>query len=229
LFVVQYQSPYPILEGKKMARPRIFLADDHTLLVDAYRQLLEPDFEIVGTASNGRDLIMLAPHVQPDLVIVDLGLPLLNGMDAGRELKKLLPSTRILVVTVNEDSVVASEALREWASGFLLKKSAGSELTHALRELLQGKSYVTPIVAKRLAEASIRDPEPRGHKPLTPRQREVLQLLAEGRSMKEAADVLNLTARTVAFHKYRIMEDFGMHSNSDLIRLAIRERLVPVN
>jgi DNA-binding NarL/FixJ family response regulator len=209
-----------------MTRPRIFLADDHTLLVDAFRKLLEPEFEIVGAASNGRDLLANAPDSKPDLVIVDLGLPLLNGMAAGRELKKLLPRTRILVVTVNEDSAVAHEALREWASGYLLKKSAAAELTYAIREILSGKTYVAPSVAKKLTEDFIRDPVTRSKGSLTPRQREVLQLLAEGRTMKEAANVLNLTTRTVAFHKYRIMEDFGMHSNSELYKLAIRERLV---
>jgi DNA-binding NarL/FixJ family response regulator len=209
-----------------MTRPRIFLADDHTLLVDAFRKLLEPEFEIVGAASNGRDLLANAPDLRPDLVIVDLGLPLLNGMAAGRELKKLLPRTKILVVTVNEDSAVAHEALREWASGYLLKKSAAAELTYAIREILSGKSYVAPSVAKKLTEDFIRDPVTRAKGSLTPRQREVLQLLAEGRTMKEAANVLNLTTRTVAFHKYRIMEDFGMHSNSELYKLAIRERLV---
>ncbi len=212
-----------------MTRPRIFLADDHTLLVDAFRKLLEPEFEIVGAASNGRDLLANAPDSRPDLVIVDLGLPLLNGMAAGRELKKLLPRTRILVVTVNEDSAVAHEALREWASGYLLKKSAAAELTYAIREILSGKSYVAPSVAKKLTEDFIRDPVTRTKGSLTPRQREVLQLLAEGRTMKEAANVLNLTTRTVAFHKYRIMEDFGMHSNSELYKLAIRERLVSMS
>src|SRR5271170_6922285 len=212
----------------QMIRPRIFLADDHTLLVDAFRRLLESEFEIVGTASDGLELISAAPRLQPDVAIIDLGLPLLNGMDAGRELKRLLPRTKILIVTVNEDSAVAGEALREWASGYLLKKSAGVELIHAIRQLLKGNSYVTPIVARKLAEDFIRNPEIHGQRLLTPRQRQVLQLLAEGRTMKEAADVLNLTTRTIAFHKYRIMEDFGMHSNSELMRLAIRENLVSV-
>lgn len=210
--------------------PRIFLADDHTLLVDAFRRLLEPEFEIVGSASDGRALLALAPKVYPDVVIIDLGLPLLNGMDAGRELKKLMPRTKILVVTVNEDPAVADEALRSWASGYLLKKSAGVDLIRAIREILEGKSYVAPIIARKLTDGLIRDPGGAvSHKSLTPRQRQVLQLLAEGRTMKEAAEVLNLTTRTVAFHKYRIMEDFGMRSNSELFRLAIRERLVTMS
>lgn len=212
-----------------MTRPRIFLTDDHPLLVDVFHKLLEPEFEIVGAASNCRDLLANAPRLKPDLVIVDLGLPLLNGMDAGRELKKLLPRCKILVVAVNEDPTVAREALRKWASGYVLKKFAGAELTQAIREILSGKSYVAPQVARRLAEDVVRDPGVHGKGLLTPRQRQVLQLLAEGRTMKEAAYVLNLTTRTVAFHKYRIMEDFGMHSNSELFKLAIRERLVPMS
>jgi DNA-binding NarL/FixJ family response regulator len=211
-----------------MKKARIFLTDDHTMLVDAFRRLLEQEFEIVGTASHGLELLESAPKLRPDLVIVDLGLPLLNGMDAGRELKKLLPQTKILVVTVNEDPAVADEALHEWASGYLLKKCSGSELVHAVRELLMGRSYVTTMVSRRSTEGLMGQPGAHHQKSLTPRQRQVLQLLAEGRTMKEAAYLLNLTERTVAFHKYRIMEGLDMHSNSDLVRLAIREHLVPV-
>lgn len=211
-----------------MVKPRVFLADDHTLFVDAFRRYLEPDFEVVGTASNGLDILAWAPRLRPDIVIIDLGLPLMNGVDAGRELKRLLPKTKIVIVTVNEDSTVAGEALRDWASGYLLKKSAGLELIYALQQICKGRSYVTPIVARKLDEDFIRCPEAHNQRALTPRQRQVLQLLAEGRTMKEAADVLNLTTRTIAFHKYRIMEDFGMHSNSELLKLAIRENLVSV-
>ena len=211
-----------------MTRPRIFLTCDPALLVGAFYKSLEPEFEIVGAASAGRDLLANAPGLKPDVVIIDLDLPLLNGMDAGRELKRLLPRTKILVVAVNEDPAVAREVLRKWASGYFLKKSAGVELSQAIREILSGKSYVAPQVAQRLANDFIRDPGGHGKGLLTPRQRQVLQLLAEGRTMKEAAYALNLTTRTVAFHKYRIMEDFGMHSNSELFRLAIRERLVPM-
>jgi DNA-binding NarL/FixJ family response regulator len=210
-----------------MGRPRVLLADDHTLLVDAFRKLLEPEFEIVGTAADGRALLAAALHLKPEVVVVDLGLPLLNGIDAGRELKKLMPNTKLLVVTMNEDSAVAAAALREWASGYLLKKSAGAELVHAVRELLRGKSYVTPKVAQQLVDEFIHEPEMHRRKLLSPRQREVLQLLAEGRTMREAATILKLTSRTVAFHKYRIMREFGLRNNSDLLKLAIREHLVP--
>jgi len=210
-----------------LARPRILLADDHTLVVDAFRTLLEAEFEVVGTAADGRSLLALALQLKPDVVIVDLGLPLLNGFDAGRELKRLMPHTKLLVVTMNEDTTVAAEALRHWASGYLLKKSAGAELILAVRELLRGKSYVTPSIAQRLVDEFIHEPEVHRRKTLSPRQREVLQLLAEGRTMREAATILKLTSRTVAFHKYRIMREFGLRSNSDLLKLAIREHLVP--
>jgi len=210
-----------------MPRTRLLLADDHTLLVDAVRKLLEPEFEIVGTASDVRTLLAGALQLRPDVVVVDLGLPLLNGMDAGRELKKLMPQIKLLVVTMSEDVGVAAEALREWASGYLLKKSAGTELTHAIREVVKGRTYVTPHVAQQLVDQFIREPELHAKKSLTSRQREVLQLLAEGRTMKEAANILKLTTRTVAFHKYRIMQEFGLQNNSELLKLAIREHLVP--
>ncbi len=209
-----------------MRRPRILLADDHILLTDAFRKLLEPEFEIVGTVSDGQTLVAEASRVIPDLIVVDLGLPLLNGMDAGRKLKELLPKVRLLVVTVNEDVGIAIEALREWAAGFLLKKSAGAELICAIRELLAGKSYVTPPISQQLQREFIRNPSSTGDKTLTPRQREVLQLLAEGFTMKEVARALSVSTRTVAFHKYQIMEDFNLHNNLELLRLALRERLV---
>ncbi len=210
-----------------MNRPHVVLADDHVLLMDAFRKLLEPEFEVVGTATDGKTLIAMASHLRPDVIVLDLGLPLLNGMDAGRKLKMLLPRARLLVVTMNEDVGVAVKAMREWASGFLLKKCAGTELLIAIRELMLGNSYVTPRVTQMLQREFIRDPEASSDRVLTRRQREVLQLLAEGLTMKEAADTLSLTARTVAFHKYSIMQDFNLRSNLDLLKLAIREQLVP--
>jgi DNA-binding NarL/FixJ family response regulator len=212
-----------------MRQPRVILADDHVLLMDAFRKLLEPEFEVVGTVTDGKSLIAMALHFRPDLIILDLGIPLLNGMDAGRKLKMLLPKTRLLVVTMNEDVGIAVKALREWASGFLLKKCAGTELVFAIREVLAGNTYVTSRITQQLEREFIRDPEVPSDKALTRRQREVLQLLAEGLTMKEAADTLSLTARTVAFHKYSIMQGFNLHTNLDLLKLAIREQLVPSN
>jgi DNA-binding NarL/FixJ family response regulator len=209
-----------------MGRPRILLADDHTLVVEGFRKLLEPEFEIIGVASDGRALLTIALKEKPDVIILDIGMPLLSGIDAGRELKRLAPRTRLIVLTMNEDPDIAREALRQWASAYLLKKSAGTELTRAVREVLKGRSYVTPRLAQRLMDEFVRDPRLGRTKELTPRQREVLHLLAEGRTMKETADLLHLTPRTIAFHKYRIMEEFGLKTNSDLVRFAIRERIV---
>jgi DNA-binding NarL/FixJ family response regulator len=209
-----------------MGKPRVLLADDHTLVVEAFKRLLEQEVEIVATVADGRTLLAIAPELKPDVIILDLGMPLLNGMDAGHELKRRLPRTKLIVLTMSEDYDLAAEAMRHWASGYLLKKSASSELVKAIREVLAGRSYVTPKVAQRLLEEFVRDPRPNRVKHLTPRQREVLQLLAEGRTMKEVAAVLNVTTRTVAFHKYRIMEEFGMKTTSDLVRFAMREHIV---
>lgn len=207
-------------------RPHVLIADDHTLVVDAFKKLLEPHFEIVGTVSNGRELLEVAPKLNPDVVILDLGMPLLNGQDAGERLKGLLPNAKLIVLTMNEDPEIAAASLEKWASGFLLKSSAGTELIQAIREVLRGKSFVTPRIGQKLFDRFVRDPRAEHTKRLTSRQREVLQLLAEGRTMKEAADILHVTPRTIAFHKYKIMDEFGLKTNSDLLRFAIKERLV---
>ncbi len=209
-----------------MKKPRMLLADDHNLLLDAYRSLLEPEFEVVGTASDGKSLINLAQQLIPDVIVLDLGLPLLNGMDAGAQLKTLLPRVKLVVVTVNEDVAVAVKSLRTWASAFLLKKCAATELVSAIRDVLAGRTYVTPRTAQQIEREFIRDPALQCDKRLSRRQREVLQLLAEGLTMKEAANALSLTARTVAFHKYSIMMEYNLRTNLDLLRLAIREQLV---
>ena len=209
-----------------MAKARVLLADDHTLVAEAFKRLLEPEFEVVGTVGDGRALLRVAPELKPDVVLVDLNMPLLNGLDASEQLKQLLPRTKIIVLTMNEDAEIAHETLRTWASGYLLKKSAGSELLKAVREVLNGAKYVTPALEDELAELISTDSRPEAARALTPRQREVLQLLAEGHTMKEAAAILNVATRTVAFHKYRIMHEFGLENNSDLLRLAIKQRLV---
>jgi len=209
-----------------VSKPRVLLVDDHILVSEAFKKLLEPEFEVVGSVTDGRALLQVAEQLKPDVTVLDLGLPLLNGMDAGKQLKELCPKTKIVVLTMSEDSDLAAKALREWASGYLLKKSAGGELVQAVRDVLKGKSYVTSFVAKQLLDDFVRDPRTDRIKHLTPRQREVLQLLAEGRTMKEAAAVLNVTTRTVAFHKYRIMEEFNLKNNSDLVRFAMKEHLL---
>jgi DNA-binding NarL/FixJ family response regulator len=208
-----------------MRRPRILLADDQISLLVAYQKILRQDFDVVGVSSDGRALMTAAVQLQPDVIVVDLALPSLTELSAVHELKRLMPRTKILAIARKSDAAIASHALHEWASGVLLRRTASKELIDALRHLMAGKSYVTASLAKRLEAPSTETPGTLSHKPLTHRQREVLQLLAEGRTMKEAANILNLTTRTVAFHKYRIMKDFGLRTNVDLLKLAIREHL----
>jgi len=209
-----------------MARPAVLLADDHTLVLEAFKKLLEPEFDIVGTVPDGCELLSIAPQLKPSVIVLDIGMPGTGGMVAGLELRKLLPRTKLIVLTMNEDLEIAREAMRLFASGYVLKKSGGTELIHAIREVLRGRSYVSPSIAQQLQEAFIRDPRPEHKRELTVRQREVLQLLAEGRTMREAANELHVTTRTIAFHKYRIMEEFGLRTNSDLVKFAIRERVI---
>ena len=211
-----------------MRKPSVLIADDHTMVVEAFRKLLEPQYEIVATAADGRSLLEIAPKLRPDVIVIDIGMPLLNGLAAGQRLKQLVPRTKLIYVTMNEDADVASEALRSGASAYLLKSSAASELLKGIHEALRGGSYVTPQIKRAIMDSFIRSPKPRpAVKKLTARQTEVLQLLAEGRLMKEVGAVLGLTTRTVAFHKYRIMEALGIKSNAELIQFAVKNHVVP--
>jgi len=209
-----------------LTKARILLADDHTLVAEAFKRLLEPEFEVVGTVGDGRALLKAAGELKPDLVLVDLNMPLLNGLDASEQLKQALPKIKIIVLTMNEDPEIAAETMEKWASGYLLKKSAGSELLKAVRDVLRGGRYIAPALREAMQELSTRDSRPDSSRGLTARQREVLQLLAEGHTMKEAAAILNVATRTIAFHKYRIMQDFGLENNADLVRFAIKQGLI---
>jgi DNA-binding NarL/FixJ family response regulator len=210
-----------------MSRPRVLLADDHTLLLEAFEKLLAEECEVVGAVSNGHALLDAAARLHPDVAIVDISMPLLNGIDAVRRLKQLHPEIRIVFLTMNEDPDLAAEAFRAGASGYLLKRSAASELLTAIREMMKHRSYVTPLVTEGLVGSMMHPREATAHAvDLTPRQRQVIQLIAEGRSMKEVAAVLNITARTVAFHKYRIMEQLGIKTTAELIQYAIRQHIV---
>jgi DNA-binding NarL/FixJ family response regulator len=210
-----------------MKRTRILLADDHTMICAGFKKLLEPEFEVVGSVGDGRELLKAAPELKPDLVLVDVGMPVLNGLDAGRELKKLMPGVKLIFLTMNADPDIASEALRIGASGYLLKNSQGEELLAAVRSAIKGISYVTPQVDHALQQSFIRDPKSLNRaKHLSDRQREVLQMLAEGRSMKEIAYILQISLRTVRFHKYRIMEELGMTTNSELVRYALKHSMI---
>jgi DNA-binding NarL/FixJ family response regulator len=208
--------------------PRILIADDHTLVAEACKRLLESEYEVVATVSDGRALVRAAVVLKPHLIIVDVAMPLLNGLDAGQQVKEFLPAVKLVYLTMNHDADLAAEAFRRGASGFLLKTCAASELAIAVREVLRGKSYLSPMIAKDTVDFLLRqdkkliDEEDR----LTERQREVLQLLAEGKCMKEVAGVLNITTRTVAFHKYRIMELLNAKSSAALVQYAIRNHLI---
>jgi DNA-binding NarL/FixJ family response regulator len=204
-------------------RPRVLLADDHRMLREAFARLLEATCEVIGMVPDGRALLSAAEELQPDVVVVDISMPQLNGLDAARILRKKLPAIKVIFLTVNEDPDLAAEAFRVGASGYLLKNSAGSELVQAIEEAFQGRSYVTPMVARGLVNSLIEPAsDARKSDPLSQRQREVLQLLAEGYSMKEVAQVLNITPRTVAFHKYSMMKHLGIESSAGLVQYAMK-------
>jgi DNA-binding NarL/FixJ family response regulator len=208
-------------------RPRLLLADDHTILLDAFKRLLEPQYAVVGTVSDGRALIEAARRLKPDVIVADISMPRLNGLDACEELIERLPDTRLIFLTVNEDPDVAADAFRRGAAGFLLKKAAASELFTALERVLDGRAYITPLITSEPMAVFIERAQHRGGRhQLSLRQREVLQLLAEGRSMKEAADLLKLVPRTIAFHKYTMMEQLGFKTGAELVQYAVRLGLV---
>jgi DNA-binding NarL/FixJ family response regulator len=210
-----------------LIRPRVLLADDHQMLVDALKGILEPTCDVVGTVGDGRALLEVAAKLQPEIVVLDIAMPRLNGLDAARRLRRTMPKIRLIFMTMNEDPDLVGEAFRAGASGFLLKQAAAFELMDAIEKVLKGGSYVTPSAADGQANISLREPKARDHiaEP-TPRQREVIQLLAEGRSMKEVASVLQITKRTVAAHKYAVMDHLQLKSNADLVQYAIRHRII---
>ena len=210
-----------------MQRIRILLADDHIMISAGFRKLLEPQYEVVGTVEDGRALLRVATQLKPDIVLVDIGMPLLNGLDAARELKKLMPQVKLIFLTMNTDSDIAAEAFRAGASGYVLKNSQASELLQAVHNVVRGLSYVAPQIKREMDERFIRDPRAVNRpRELTARQREILQMLAEGRSMKEIAYVLQITHRTVRFHKARIMEELGITTNSELVKYAMKQGII---
>lgn len=210
-----------------MRPPRVLLADDHRLLCEAFTKLLEPHCEVLGAAADGREVLAMVPRLTPDIVVMDIAMPKLNGLDAARQLREKMPELRIIFLTMNEDPELMAEAFRIGASGYLLKNSATTELLQAIKEVAQGRTYVTSLVAKELAGALLQKPGSSTVKfELSPRQREVLQLLAEGRSMKEVARILKITPRTVAFHKYSLMKDLKIETNAELVQYAIKHRII---
>jgi DNA-binding NarL/FixJ family response regulator len=212
-----------------VTRPRVLLADDHLMLLDALKGLLEPAYSVVGLVVEGRALLKAADRLRPDVVVLDIAMPHLNGLDAGRQLKKKMPAVKLIFLTMNEDPYMVGEAFRAGASAFLLKQAAGLELTDAIEKVLKGGTYVTPSAAKGQTNISLREPEDRNRAPEpTLRQREVIQLLAEGRSMKEAAHMLNITVRTIAAHKYSVMDLLQIKTNAELVQYAVKHGIISI-
>jgi DNA-binding NarL/FixJ family response regulator len=209
------------------SRPRVLLADDHAILLDAFKRLLEPAYDVVGAVTDGRALVESALKLKPDAIVADITMPRLNGLDACEELTEKLPDTRLIFLTVNEDPDIAAEAIRRGAAGFLLKKAAASELFTALERVLEGRFYITPFISSEPVAVFIKRARHGHARPsLSLRQREVLQLLAEGRSMKEAADILKIATRTIAFHKYAMMSQLGCKTGAELVQYAVQIGLV---
>jgi DNA-binding NarL/FixJ family response regulator len=209
-------------------RPRLLLADDHTLLLEGIRLLLEPEFELVGSVEDGQSLLIAAKTLKPDIILLDISMPALNGIDAARRLRKLLPSAKLIFLTMHADSDYVAEAFRAGAMGYLLKRAAASELKIAIREVIKGNHYVSPLVARNALELLISSAI-HGSKVsdrLTPRQREVLQLVAEGRSRKEIASILNISIKTVEFHKSTLARELNLRSVADFTRYAIEHHII---
>ncbi|ABF43064.1 two component transcriptional regulator, LuxR family [Candidatus Koribacter versatilis Ellin345] len=209
-------------------RARIIIADDHTLVAEACKKLLEGDYDVVAVVRDGRALVHSASQLQPNVVVIDINMPLLNGLDAGQQIKKASPAVQLVFLTMSEEPELVKEAFRCGASAYVVKTGAAAELVTAVQEVLSGHTYLSPSLARESAASPTRpgfgiDSDV----PLTERQREVLQLLAEGRSMKEVGAILKLTTRTVAFHKYRIMKAVHARNNAELVRYAIKKHILP--
>ncbi len=211
-----------------MKKTRVLLADDHRIVLEGLRGILEGEFELVGTVEDGRALVAEAQRLNPDVIVADVSMPLLNGIEAAQQPKKANSQAKFIFLTMHPDASYATRALEAGASGYVLKHSAPSELVQAIREALHGRVYVTPMIAKEVLQTfmdgslGIR----RGYRELTPRQREVLQLVGEGHSAKEIATILHISTRTVEFHKYRIMGDLNLRTNAELIQYAVKHGIV---
>ncbi|MBS0149828.1 MAG: response regulator transcription factor [Nitrospira sp.] len=211
-----------------MPKPRVLLADDHRLVLEGFRRILEGQYELVGAVEDGRALLDSAKKLQPDIAILDVSMPLLNGIDAAVQLKKICPDTKIIIVTMHADPDYVRSALEAGASAYVLKRSAVDELEQAIQAVLAGRSYITPLVTKEMIDVLLsKTPEtPNGTRTLTTRQREVLQLLAEGRTAKEIANLLSISSRTVEFHKSQILTQLNLQTTADLIKYALTHGIV---
>ena len=206
-----------------MKRPRVLIADDHTLVTDGLRRILEPECEVVGAVEDGRSLLVAAEELKPDIILLDISMPLLNGVDAARRLHDIVPSAKVIFVTMHADATYVTGAFRAGASGYVLKRCASMELLNAVHEILRGRTYVTPLIRKdilgQLPGWPLGSGETSGE--LTDRQREVVQLVAEGHPVKEIAAILNISQKTVAFHKSNVMRRLGIRSTAELTKYAL--------
>ena len=212
-----------------MPLPKVLLADDHKIVAQGLELILKDSFTLVGTVSDGRALLEAAVRLKPDVVVTDISMPLLNGLDAVRQFRSNGVGAKVVFLTMHADADLAAEAFRAGGLAFLLKQSAGEELVQAIHEILQGRAYLTSLVAKDVISVLMEAREQRGEATrLTARQRQVLQLIAEGKTMKEVAGILNVSARTVETHKYEMMQAIGVKTTAELIQHAIRLHLVNV-
>lgn len=211
-----------------MTKPRILLADDHTMFVEALQKVLEPEFDLVGSVGDGRALLAAAPRLKPDVILLDLSMPLLNGIDAAQQLRQIIPSVKVVFLSMHGDPTYVTEAFRAGASGYVLKRASATELIQAIRIALRGHLYISPLLAKGVLDPLLhhRASPSSAQATLTLRQREVLQLVAEGRSLKEIASILCVSAKTVEFHKTRISKQLGLHTTADLTKYAVAHGLV---
>jgi DNA-binding NarL/FixJ family response regulator len=203
----------------------LILADDHVLLLDGLKRLLENDFELVATATDGYAAVTAAESLRPDVMLIDIGLPLLNGLEVARQVRRMLPDTKILFVTMQTERIYVEEAFRAGGLGYVLKQAAGSELLHAIRTVLAGERYLSPRIGIQLDNIQAHPANRRTVGGLTARQREVLQLVAEGKSMKEIAWIMRISVRTVEFHKQSLFQDLGIRTTAELIRYALDQKI----
>jgi DNA-binding NarL/FixJ family response regulator len=213
-----------------MKRPSVLLADDHKIVLDGLTSLLEADYELVGAVGDGRALVKAADKLRPDVIVADISMPLLNGIEAAKQIKQTNDRVKILFLTMHPDVTYAIRAFEAGASGYVLKHSASSELILAIQEVLKGKTYVTPMIAGELMQSYQKGTHTKKDSAgkLTSRQREVLQLLAEGHTTKEIANILNVSPRTVEFHKYKVMDELNLKTSAELIGYAIKQGLVSI-
>ena len=216
-----------------MKRPRILMADDHAIVLAGLRKLVEAEGEVVGMVEDGRSLVEAAQELRPDIVLLDISMPLLNGLDAARQLTKLVPESKLIFLTMHATPTYATEAFKAGAAGYLIKRSAAVELKQAIQAVMRGQHYLTPLITKDVLAATLHSADGTSTRPsvnsLTQRQREVLQLIAEGKGTKAIASLLNISVKTVEFHKFKMMGELDLHSTAELVKYAIAEGLVSVS